>query len=109
MSSLSLEVTLYEPESNWHLCSYRGWLIAVLPTEQGFAFEYLAPDGESRGAARQSYACMIDAIRQAKKLIKRKVTIGLIDQWLSELQDQETIDMKEYCRLFQSLHQYPAE
>lgn len=104
MSFNSVQVTTFEPESNWHLCSYRGWLIAVLPSEEGFMFEYLAPDGESRESDQIAHPSVAAAIRQAKKRIKRRATVWLIDQWLCELQEQGTIDMQDYCRLFKSLH-----
>lgn len=109
MSLGSFKVALLEPESNWHLCSYRGWLIAVLPIEEGFVFEYLAPDGESHRSATHCYASMSDAIQQAKASIKRQATLWLMDGWLCELQEQETIDMREYCQLFKSLRQAVAQ
>lgn len=104
MSICSNQIITHEPESNWHLCSYRGWLIAVLPWENGFMFEYLSPDGESHGADECIHPDVTAAIRQAKSRIKRRATIGLMDQWLCEMQEQGIIDMQDYCRLFQSLH-----
>lgn len=104
MALHSVEVTMFEPESNWHLCTYRGWLIAALPSFEGFAFEYLAPDGENRGSDHLNYSSVAVAIKQAKIAIKRRATVWLIDQWLCEVQEQGKIDFQEYCRLFRSMH-----
>lgn len=104
MSFCSVEVTTFEPESKWHLCSYRGWLIAILPSDEGFVFEYLAPDGESRGVGPTNYSSVGVAIKQAKIRIKQRATLWLMEQWLYEVQEQGTIDFQEYCYLFKSMH-----
>lgn len=104
MSFSSVQVITFEPESNWHLCSYRGWLIAVLPSDEGFMFEYLAPDGEHHKLDPLTHPSVAAAIKQAKTRIKRRVTIWLMEQWLCEMQEQGTINMQDYCRLFKSLH-----
>lgn len=100
----SVDIALFEPDSNWHLCSYRGWLIAVLPTDKGFVFEYLAPDGESRGCGSTHYSSIAIAIKQAKARIKQRATVWLMDEWLCEVQERGTINFQEYCRLFKSMH-----
>ncbi len=102
--SLTVEVITFEPEFNWHLCCYRGWLIAVLPSDRGFVFEYLGPDGESRGSDSTNYPSIGVAIKQAKTKIKRRATVWLMEQWLCAAQEQGTITFQEYCYLFKSMH-----
>ena len=101
MSLGSVEVTIFEPESNWHLCSYRGWLIAILPSDEGFLFEYLGPDGD-RGFGPTNYSSVGVAIKQAKTRIKQRATVWLVEQWLCEAQEQGAITFQEYCYLFKS-------
>ena len=104
MSFNSGQVTTCEPESDWYLCSYRGWLLAVLPSDEGFLFEYLAPDGTRYGLEPLIHPSVGAAIKQAKIRIKRRVTIWLMEQWLCEMQEQGTIDIRDYYCLCKSLY-----
>lgn len=104
MRSVPSQLTTFEPGSNWHLCFYRGWLIAILPTQEGFTFEYLAQDGESHGFDHHSYPTIASTLYQAKTAIKRRATIWLMDQWLCELQDLDKINFQEYCQLLRSIY-----
>lgn len=88
--------------------SYRGWVIELIPSSQGYLFKCWIPHAQIGISNNHIYPSPIDAIKAARKRVRLESASLVLIQFINESHEKGNISIKEHLALTSSVFDFTA-